>query len=132
MTIEAGTRGYDSELLRSAAWRLVAERVIAPEAAEAAIETVPASAEVSYATLRLILSALDGTIDQSEEWQLRDGLAALVKAEPEPRLVQHLGGIRALLKIPAAREAIRACEVKFTPPRRMATVKPLPIARDPR
>ncbi len=125
----AGTSGYDSLLLRSACGRLVDEGVIEQEAADRALEVVPVPALVPYATLRLILDALDGELDQPGYVDLREQIAVRILDEPEPRLVQHRSGIAALLKLKAARPVIEACEVELTPPRRRATVKPIPVPR---
>jgi hypothetical protein len=122
---EAGTRAYDSALLHEALARLVDDGIIEPEAAAKALEVVPAPASVSYDDLRLILAGLDGELDQPGYLELRESVAALIAFEPEPRLQQRPGGIKALLKLKAARPAIEACEVQLTPPRRRATVKPL-------
>ncbi len=122
---EAGTTGFDSGLLHDALARLVDDGVIEREAASRALEVVEPSVLVPCSLLRDLRDALDGEHDMDHEDRLRLTLGELLRDEPEPRLVQHRAGINALLKVPAARVAVQACEISLTPPRRKATVKPI-------
>lgn len=58
----------------------------------------------------------EGTID------LKAASAALEVVHPKPFFKQHARGIAALLKLPAAREAIEACKTTVDPPARKVKV----------
>jgi hypothetical protein len=49
-------------------------------------------------------------------------VAALEEVRPEPFLRQRQAGIKALLKVPGARDAIMACRVEVEPPKRTVKV----------
>lgn len=115
----AGSLTYDVDLLREALEELVTLRVISREAAWNALEPVRPTIEVSYRLLRDVIRALDG-------YELADDIfneiAQLLLGEPEPTYKLRLAGVKALLKIPAARTVIEPCQIDVTPPRRVAKV----------
>ncbi len=121
----AGTVGYDSELMQAALRKLVDAEVIDEDGARGALEVIPATVALPYSTLRQLIAALDGDLEPGQHAALRDDLASRVLDEPAPELKQRWQGIKALLNIPAAKDAIVACEIALTPPRRKATVKPI-------
>lgn len=117
---EAGTVGYDIDLLRDALATLVATGVISYAGSHAALEPVHPTVPVSYKFLRHVLSALDGyeTADDIFEEVHR-----LLLTEPDLTYKVRLAGVNALLKIPDARDAIEACRIKTQPRRRVVNVK---------
>lgn len=115
----AGSVSYDVDLLREALEVLVHARVISREAAWNALEPIRPTIEVSYRLLRDIIRALDG--HETADCVFSD-IEQLLLGEPEPTYKLRLAGVKALLKIPAARERIEHCQVAVTPPRRVAKV----------
>ncbi len=120
---EAGTVGYDHEPLVAAVTALVADGVISQTAADAAVAPVKPPAEVPWPLLYRAVEALCGGLDMHEEDALARAFESILDGEPATTYRQRHAGIQALLKIPAAREAVAACQVKVAAPRRKATVK---------
>lgn len=116
----AGTVSYDIDLLREALDTLVTVGTITRAGAWAALEPVRATVEVSYRLLRDALRALDGY--ETADCVFGE-LEEILLGEPEPTYRLKLAGVNALLKIPAARESIEACQIATEPPRRVARVK---------
>lgn len=81
-----------------------------PDAGATAYDT-----DMLVAALERLVS--DGVIDR----EAMDAAVELVT--PEPYRKQKAAGIKALLKVPAARDAVEACRVEVEPPRRTAKVK---------
>lgn len=115
----AGSVSYDVSQLRAALETLVADGVISRAAAWGAVEPVRATVTVPYRLLRDVLRALDG-YEVAEP--IFDEIERIVLGEPEPTYKLRLAGVKALLKIRAARDVIEACEVSVTPPRRTVQV----------
>ncbi len=120
---EAGTTAYDHEPLVAAVTALVADGVISQTAADAALAPVKPPAEVPWPLLYRAVEALCGELGMAEDAALADELERLLDHEPATTYRQQHAGIKALLKIPGAREAVAACQVTAVPPRRKATVK---------
>lgn len=117
---DAGTLAYDVEKLRAALADLVTDKVITAKAAHAAVEITRPTAPVPYPLLRRVHYIL--TVGNRTA-AIADEVEQLLLAEPEPTYTVRLVGVKALLKIPAAREAITACQITVDPPRRVARVK---------
>lgn len=118
-----GTSQYHTGLLRDALVTLVGDGVISPTAANSAVALREHTVSVSYELLRDVLGLLD------ERFEGNDVVAEIVnllRDEPPPSYYQRPIGIRNLLKIPAAREAVEACQIRATPPPRTAKVRRLP------
>ena len=122
---EAGTVGYDTDLLLAALTGLVENGVIAVEAAHAALEPIVCPAAVPYELLREIAAGLRGELDVPGEARVASQVERLLAGEPVPVHKQRPAGIKALLKLRDARDAIEACQVETVPPRRAAKVKRL-------
>lgn len=118
----AGTVSYDLDKLRAALADLVAAGVVSAAGANAAVETVQPKVAVSYGLLRSIKRALADTDDQDAVLAAFDNVRLLLLSEPEPGYKLHAAGVNALLKLPAAREAIESCQVVTDPGRRKAKV----------
>jgi hypothetical protein len=119
----AGTVSYDVERLRAVLAELVTDGVISAAGAMGAVETIEPTAAVPYSLLRGLAASLEGNCDIGEEVELLDRVSDLLAGEPEPTYKVKAAGVKALLKLPAARAAIEACQVPVEPPRRRATVK---------
>lgn len=119
---EAGTTAYDTDTLREVLAALVATDVIDQEGADAALEPVPGTVAFTLEELMRILTALDGEADQPVHESAQDLVAHALSMVPATTYRQKHAGIKALLKVPAAREAIEACRVEVEPPKRKATV----------
>jgi hypothetical protein len=117
---EAGTVSYDIDLLREALDELVASRVISREAAWNALEPIRPTVEVSYRLLRDVVRALDG-YEVAEP--IFNEVNEILLTEPDLTYRLKLVGVKALLKVPGAREAIEACAVSVTPLPRRVKVK---------
>ena len=118
----AGTVSYDVDELGGVLANLVADEVISEAGANGALECIEATASVPYALLRTISLALDGQADQFDHEMAAQWVENLLNAEPEPSYKVKLAGVNALLKVPAAREAVEACQVVSEPGRRRAKV----------
>ena len=118
----AGTVSYDVDELGGVLANLLAEEVISEAGANGALERVEATASVPYALLRTISLALDGQADQFDHEMAAQWVENLLNAEPEPSYKVKLAGVKNLLKVPAAREAVEACQVVSDPGRRRAKV----------
>lgn len=118
----AGTVTYDLHALRGVLAALVASEVISQAGANGALERVEATASVPYAVLRTISLALGIQADQFDHEMAAQWVENLLLAEPEPSYKVKLAGVNALLKVPAAREAVEACQVVSDPGRRRAKV----------
>lgn len=114
-----GTSQYHTGLLRDALTTLVGDGVISPTAANSAVALREHTVAVSYELLRDVLGLLDGDSD------VRSEIAHLLREEPPPSYYQRPAGIRNLLRIPAAREAVEACRIPATPPPRTVKVRRL-------
>lgn len=117
---QAGTIGYDVDRLHDALIALAAAGVISREGSWAALEPVHPTVAVSYNFLRAILPALDGS-DATDD--VYEEVRRLLLDEPEMTYRVKPAGVNALLKVPAARQAIEACQITTAPPRRVARVK---------
>jgi hypothetical protein len=113
---EAGTLAYHTGLLRHALLTLVEDDIISPEGSNAALERVEENVSVPYWMLHDFAKAMNPGPTAAM-------LNELLLAEPEPRYRQHAAGIKALLKVPAARDLIQAAQVPILPPRRVAKVR---------
>lgn len=120
---EAGTTAYDVDMLHDALMELQRDGVIDAEGAAGALEESMTTAPVPYDLLRDTLEVLDGDVNPPVVERVAAALIDLLDAEPEPTYRPRLSGIKALMKVPAARERIEACIVKTDPPRRVARVK---------
>lgn len=120
---EAGTTAYDTEKLRAALTSLVLNDVISVEGSEAALEPLTQIAPVSYQLLEQIRDGLLGNLDEPDERDVKEAVASLLRDRPGPAFRQKPAGIKALLKVPAARDAIAECRIAVEPPQRKATVK---------
>lgn len=125
---EAGAVAYDTARLHEALSTLVTVDVISPAGARAALEPVKPMATVSYDLLRRIAGLLDdfATNDKVDAvwWDAVLGeVEDVLLTEPAVTYRQHAAGIKALLKIGHAREAIEACRIAVQPPRRTAKVR---------
>lgn len=116
---EAGTVVYDIDRLCRALADLAASGAISYEGQAAAIEVVHPTVAVSYPFLHDVLRALDGSQDQVVYEEIR----RLLLGESEPTRKVKTAGVKALLKVPAAREAIESCQITAEPPRRTARVR---------
>lgn len=116
---EAGTIAYDIDRLCRALADLVASGAISYEGQAAAIEVVHPTVAVSYPFLRDVLCALDGSQDQVVYEEIR----RLLLGESEPTRRIKAAGVKALLKVPAARAAIESCQITAEPPRRTARIR---------
>lgn len=116
---EAGTVAYDIDRLCRALADLAASGAISYEGQAAAIEVVHPTVAVSYPFLRDVLRALDGSQDQVVYEEIR----RLLLGESEPTRRVKTAGVKALLKVPAARAAIESCQITAEPPRRTARVR---------
>lgn len=83
----------------------------------------PQAGTVAY-DLRKLIDALDALVGQ-DVISKEAAHAAVELVCPEPFYRQKPAGINALLKLPAAAGAIRACRVPAVPPRRVAKVRRL-------
>lgn len=81
----------------------------------------PEAGTVAY-DLKKLIDALDALVGQ-DAISKEAAHAAVELVCPEPFYRQKAAGINALLKIPAAQEAIKACRVPAVPPRRQAKVR---------
>lgn len=125
---EAGTTVYDTAMLHEALTTLVAVDVISVDGARAALEPIYPTASVPYDLLRWIMGLLNDLAGSDKiDARLWDDVVSeverLLLAEPDVTYKQHAAGIKALLKIPAAREPIEACRELVDRPRRTAKVK---------
>lgn len=118
---EAGTLGYDIERLRETLAMLVANGVISHAGSFAALEVVHPTVAVSYKFLRYLVAVLDGHEPDEPAYE---ELRRLLLTEPETTYRVKPAGVKALLKVPAARESIEACQVPTAPPPRTARIKP--------
>lgn len=118
---EAGTTVYDTSMLREALTILVSTDVISAEGAIAALEPIKPTAPVPYGVLRELHEHLVDEFEVSES--LLAEVEALLLAEPNVTYKQHPAGIKALLKIPAAKGPIEACRELVDAPRRTAKVR---------
>lgn len=120
---EAGTTVYDTTRLHEALVTLLAADVVSVDGARAALEPIYPTAPVPYELLWRVRAGLEGELaDDVYDRTLRE-VEALMLGEPEVTYKQHANGIKALLKIPAAREPIEACRELVDRPRRTAKVK---------
>jgi len=119
---EAGCTSYDVDRLRHALADLVVAEVISADGANAAVETVQPTVAVPYALLRAVALALDGEAGQFEHEMSAQWVENLLADEPEPTYKLKPAGVKNLLKLPQAREAIEACAVVSEPGRRRAKV----------
>lgn len=120
---EAGTVGYDVPRLDAVLSELVSQDVISAAGRNAALECVKPTVAVPYALLREVRTGLEGELDDSRYDLVIAELESLLLSEPEPTLKLKPAGVKALLKLPAARAAIEACQVSLQPPHRVARVK---------
>lgn len=120
---EAGTTAYDTEKLQAALTSLVLDDVISIEGSEAALEPVAQTTLVSYQLLEQILDGLRGSLVEPDEGDVKEAVASLLRDRPDPAFRQKPAGIKALLKIPDAHDAIAACRIAVEPPQRKATVR---------
>jgi hypothetical protein len=94
---EAGTTKYDTDLLKAALERLVAEDLIDPEGARGALEEVPGAIELTRDALEAIAGALvSGELERSE---VLEDVERMIARVPEATYKQRPAGIKALLKI---------------------------------
>lgn len=125
---EAGTTVYDTPALRDALATLVSDGVISAEGAVAALEPIYPTAPVPYELLRRTIMLLEDLFARDEiaphVWDnVITDLGALLLAEPDVTYKQHAAGIKALLKIPAAKGPVEACRELVDSPRRIAKVR---------
>jgi hypothetical protein len=113
---EAGTTAYHTGLLRQALQTLVEDDIISTEGASAALERIEPSVPVPYWLLREIAKAI-------APGEARNRVGELLDAEPDPQWRQHAAGIKALLKIPGARDLITDARIPVLAPRRTARVR---------
>lgn len=118
---EAGTVVYDVDRLRDTLAMLVANGVISHAGSLAALEPIHPMAKVSYKFLRHLVAVLDG---HEPDGPAYEELRRLLLAEPAMTFQVRTAGVKALLKVPAARDAIHACRITTEPPPRTARVKP--------
>lgn len=132
---EAGTVSYDLDRLRDALSQLVAADVVSRDAARSAVAQHEHSVAVSYDFLRRLrrilgASTIEGDVDRVDYDIVEGEVDELLRDEPQPRYFVRPTGVRNLLKIPAAREAIESCRVRTATRRpRAARVKRLGPAR---
>lgn len=119
----AGTTAYDTDELHDALALLVGDGVITQAAAAAALEPSVPKVALTYEVVRQIVRGLQGELDQPDLERVGTDLERLLTFEPEPTYTQRPAGIAALLKLPAARPAIEACQRTVEPPRRVARIK---------
>jgi hypothetical protein len=96
--------------------------VISQDAADAALQPLTPDAPVSYDLLAQVRAALANELMAAAEELLLLAVDRLLAQRPKPRYQQRPAGIKALLKNPAMKAAIEACQVKVTPPARRAKV----------
>ncbi len=119
----AGTVAYDTDRLRETLADLVTGGTIDAGAANAALEVFRAAAQVPFSLLAEMACALRGELDPTDVDAVLRRVDELLAFRPDPTYRPRLAGINALLKLPAAREAVEACRVSVTPPRRVAKVR---------
>lgn len=117
---EAGSVAYDIDRLCGVLDGLAASGVISYEGSAAAVETIQPTVAVSYLFLRDVLRALDG-VEPSD--QVYEEIRGLLLGESDPVYKIKPAGVKALLKVPAARSAIESCQVTVEAPRRTARVR---------
>lgn len=126
---EAGTTKYHTGLLREALSQLVADGVISPDGAAQAVGQHEHTVAIPYDFLRELQSVLDQIPGDQVDAELWDNAVSalndLLAGEPEPAYHVRPSGVRNLLRIPAARDAIEACRLPATPPPRAARVRRL-------